>query len=188
MVNMISALRSRGLSVVSDAMKGDEPLEIQASPISEASDATEQRDLLAAEIIRLATLVRRAASQRFRRMFDLSTLEWLVVVHLASDAPHSLTSLARSATIDLQRTSLAVGRLVKRDLVSRTKNPRNAREAQIDLTPRGRAVFNAIIENWLNKELAAGLSESELAAASALMKRLVVRAEQVLERDTRGYR
>jgi len=143
-------------------------------------------DLLAAQVIRLATLVRRAASQRFRRMFDLSTLEWLVVVHLAADAPVSLTALARNATLDLQRTSLAVTRLAKRDLVSRSKNPKNAREAQISLAPRGRAVFNAIIENWLNKELVAGLSERELRAARDLVKGLVLKAEQILERDSKG--
>jgi DNA-binding MarR family transcriptional regulator len=161
---------------------------IHPDAIAAEATALEERDLLAAQIIRLATLVRRAASQRFRRMFDLSTLEWLVVVHLACEAPLSLTTLARNATLDPQRASLAATRLVKRELVSRTKNPHNAREAQIALTPRGHAVFNAIIENWLNKELAAGLSESETKAAGELVKRLVLKAEQILERDTKGYR
>jgi DNA-binding MarR family transcriptional regulator len=190
MIIKYQAAMRTGAPVGPDVLRGDQFLEveIQAAPAGEDTGSPAERDLLAAQIIRLATLVRRAASQRFRRMFDLSTLEWLVVVHLASDAPLSLTALARSATIDLQRTSLAVSRLVKRDLVSRIKNPQNAREAQIALTPRGRAVFNAIIENWLNKELAAGLSDGEIAAAEELMARLVLKAEQILERDTRGYR
>src|ERR1700722_11848320 len=162
-----------GLSVVSDAMTGDELPEIQVSPVSEASDAAEQRDLLAAEIIRLATLVRRAASQRFRRMFDLSTLEWLIVVHLAAEPPLSLTKLAHDASLDLQRASLAVTRLVKRQLAFRRKNPLNARETRVELTPRGHAVFNAIIENWLNKEMVAGLSDAEQTAAGQMMQRLI---------------
>lgn len=147
----------------------------------------EVRGLLAAQIIHLATLVRRAASQRFRRMFDLSLLEWLALVHLASERSLSITALARNATLDLQRTSLAIGRLAKRDLVSRTRNPTNAREALVALTPRGRAVFNAIIENWLEKELTAGFTDRETAAARDLMIRLTRRAERILERDNDPY-
>jgi len=170
-------------------MPGDRNFGIPAESFAEeAIVVVEEHDLLAAQIIRLATLVRRAASQRFRRMFDLSTLEWLVVVHLAADAPVSLKGLARNATLDLQRMSSAVTRLAKRELVSRTKNPKNAREAHIALTPRGRAVFNAIIENWLNKELTAGMSESELKAAGDLVKQLALKAEHLFERDSRGYR
>jgi DNA-binding MarR family transcriptional regulator len=169
-------------------MMGDPSSDARPDAAADAAAGVPEVDLLAAQVIRLATLVRRAASQRFRRMFDLSTLEWLVVVHLAADAPVSLTALARNATIDLQRTSLAVTRLVKRELVSRSKNPKNAREAQIALAPRGRAVFNAIIENWLNKELVAGLSERELQAAREIVKGLVLKAEQILERDSKDYR
>jgi DNA-binding MarR family transcriptional regulator len=147
----------------------------------------DEPDLLAAQVIRLATLVRRAVSQRFRRMFDLSMLEWLLVVHLAADAPVSLTLLAKNASLDLQRTSSAVTRLAKRELVSRARNPRNAREALVALTPRGRAVFNAIIENWLNKELVAEFSEAELIAARDLIGRLIATSEHILERDGKDY-
>jgi DNA-binding MarR family transcriptional regulator len=120
-------------------------------------------------------------------MFDLSMLEWLIVVHLAAEPPLSLTKLAHDASLDLQRASLAVTRLVKRQLASRHKNPQNARETRVELTPRGHAVFNAIIENWLNKEMVAGLSERELVAAGAMMQRLIQRTEFVLERDEKGY-
>jgi DNA-binding MarR family transcriptional regulator len=120
-------------------------------------------------------------------MFDLSMLEWLIVVHLAAEPPLSLTKLARDASLDLQRASLAVSRLVKRQLASRRKNPLNARETRVELTPRGHAVFNAIIDNWLNKEMTAGLTEAEHTAAGAMMERLIQRAEFVLERDEKGY-
>jgi DNA-binding MarR family transcriptional regulator len=152
-----------------------------------ATDFRSDHNLLAAQLIRLSTIVRRAASQRFRRMFDLSMLEWLIVVHLAAEPPISLTMLARNASLDLQRASLAVAKLVKRQLASRFKNPRNAREMRVELTPRGYAVFNAIIENWLNKELTAGFSETEQAAAGEILRRLMVRAERVLEREEQGY-
>ena len=93
-------------------------------PDSEPSTVPEQRELLAWHVIRLATAVRRAVTQRFKRMFDVSMVEWLVIAHLAAEAPVSLTVLARSANLDAQRTALAVGRLAKRDLVTRTKNPK----------------------------------------------------------------
>jgi DNA-binding MarR family transcriptional regulator len=158
-----------------------------ATSVGEESEFHGVQTLLAFQVICLSTLVRRAASQRFRRMFDLSMLEWLIVVHLAAEAPVSLTALARNASLDLQRTSLAVTGLAKRELASRSKNSRNARETLVQLTPRGHAVFNAIIENWLNKELVAGLSAAEQAAAGEIMRRLVLRAGHILERDDKGY-
>jgi DNA-binding MarR family transcriptional regulator len=144
------------------------------------------RDLLAWHLIRLAMTVRRAASQRFRRMFDMTMIEWLLIAHLAAEAPVSLTTLARNASLDTQRTSLAVSRLAERTLVSRVKNPANRREAQVTLTPRGRAVFNAMIENWLSKEFAHGLSASELAGANDLLGRLAAKADQILANELKG--
>jgi DNA-binding MarR family transcriptional regulator len=154
-----------------------------AAPAGEPSAGPDGRELLAWHVIRLAMRVRSATSQRFRRMFNMSMVEWVIITYLAADAPISLTALARGASLDTQRTSLAVAQLAKRDLVSRTKNPDNGREAAVALTPRGRAVFNAIIENWLNKELAHGFNEAELAAANDLLQRLTVRAEQILARE-----
>ena len=146
----------------------------------------EPRDLLAWYLIRLATTVRRAASQRFRRMFDMTMIEWLIIAHLAAEAPVSLTTLTRNAGLDLQRTSLAVTRLADKSLVSRTKNPANRREAHVALTPRGRAVFNAMIENWLSKEFAHGLSAAELAHANDILSRLASRADQILAKELKG--
>jgi len=152
-------------------------------PDSEPSTVPEQRELLAWHVIRLATAVRRAVTQRFKRMFDVSMVEWLVIAHLAAEAPVSLTVLARSANLDAQRTALAVGRLAKRDLVTRTKNPLNGREALVALTARGHAVFNAIIENWLDQELTHGLTGAEFAAARDMVKRLADGADQMLARE-----
>jgi DNA-binding MarR family transcriptional regulator len=146
----------------------------------------EERDLLAWRVLRLATLVRRSATQRFRRMFGLSLVEWLIVVHLAADAPVSLTLLAHNAGLDKGRTSHGVVKLVESALVARGKNPRNSREAQLSLTPRGRAVFNAIIQNWINKELLAGMSEAEIATANDLLTRLTIKADLLLERELKG--
>jgi len=146
----------------------------------------EERDLVAWRVISLATLVRRSASQRFRRMFGLSTVEWLIVVHLAAESPVSLTTLAYSAGLDKGRASNGVAKLVAGSLVARGKSARNRREAELTLTPRGRAVFNAIIQNWINKELLAGMSESEIAAASDLLARLTLKADLLLQREMKG--
>jgi len=155
-----------------------------SSPASSAS--TDPRDVLAWHLIRLATTVRRAASQRFRRMFDMTTIEWQIVAHLAVEEPVSLTVLARNASLDAQRTSGAVLRLAKRELVSRTQNPANRREAQVALTARGRAVFNAMIENWLGKEFAHGLSDREIANVNDVLGRLAEKADQILSREMKG--
>ena len=152
----------------------------------EQRPGTEDPTLLAWPVLRLATLVRRAAAQRFRRMFELTMLEWVIVVHLAGEAPISVSTLARNAGLDPQRAGAAVHRLASRGLVDRSPNPRSARELQLSLAPRGRAAFNAIIENWLNKELCSGLSASELAATRDALNRLVLKAEHMLQREVRG--
>ena len=146
----------------------------------------EERDLVAWRVISLATLVRRSASQRFRRMFGLSMVEWLIVVHLAAESPVSLTTLAYNAGLDKGRASNGVAKLAAGALVTRGKSARNRREAELSLTPRGRAVFNAIIQNWINKELLAGMSESEIAAASDLLTRLTIKADLLLQRELKG--
>jgi DNA-binding MarR family transcriptional regulator len=161
---------------------------IVAMPALDPSSAPDHSELLAWHVIRLATAIRRAATQRFRRMFDMSMIEWLIVAHLAAEAPVSLTALARNANLDTQRTGLAVGNLAKRNLVSRARNPANAREAQVTLTPRGQAVFNAIIENWLDQELTHGFSAAELAVATGLLNRLAARADQILAAELKNNR
>jgi DNA-binding MarR family transcriptional regulator len=147
---------------------------------------TDPRDILAWHLIRLASTVRRAAAQRFRRMFDMTMIEWQIVAHLAAEAPVSLTALARNASLDTQRTSVAVARLAKRQLVSRAQNPANRREARVALTPRGWAVFNAMIENWLGKEFAHGLSEAEIASANDVLGRLAEKADQILAKELKS--
>jgi len=153
---------------------------------TEPAALPDPRELIALHLIRLATTVRRAASQRFRRMFDMTMIEWLLVSHLAVEAPVSLTVLARNAGLDTQRTSLAVTRLAERSLASRVKNPTNRREIQVALTPRGRAVFNAMIENWLGKEFAHGLTAAELAHANEILGRLASKADQILTKELKG--
>ena len=149
-------------------------------------NSLEERDLLAWRVLSLATLIRRSASQRFRRMFGLSMVEWLILVHLAADSPVSLTALAYNSGLDKGRASNGVAKLVAGTLVERGRSPRNRREAELTLTPRGRAVFNAIIQNWINKELLAGMSESEIAAASDLLTRLTIKADHLLQRELKG--
>lgn len=155
-------------------------------PRPDGEARTADQTLLAWPVLRLATLIRRAATQRFRRMFDLTMLEWLIVVHLAGEGAVSLSALSRNAGLDPQRAGLAVSRLAKRGLIDRTRNPQSARELRLLLTPRGRAVFNAIVENWLNKELCSGLGEAEVAGAREALDRLVLRAEQMLQRELKG--
>jgi len=146
----------------------------------------EERDLIAWRVISLATLVRRTASQRFRRMFGLTMVEWLIVVHLAAESPVSLTALAYNSGLDKGRASNGVAKLVAGTLVARGKSARNRREAELTLTPRGRAVFNAIIQNWINKELLAGMTEAEIAAASDLLSRMTIKADHLLQRELKG--
>jgi DNA-binding MarR family transcriptional regulator len=143
-------------------------------------------DLLASRLIAMGNLLRSSATQRFRHMFGLSLTEWLIVTQLAAEAPLPVNELATRTGLDQSRVSTVVTRLFTGGLVARAKNPENGRQVLLSLTPRGRSVFNAIIQNWLNKELVLGLAPNELATLNDLLDRLAIKARNLLEQESKG--
>jgi DNA-binding MarR family transcriptional regulator len=121
-------------------------------------------DFVASKIITLATLIRRASTLRFQRMFGLVLIEWRLLIRLGASGPLSSNQLAAHVGIGKSQSSRAVTKLVVRGLVTRVRHPENPREVELALTPEGRKIHLAIVEAGVmrNQELIAGISQREL--------------------------
>lgn len=146
--------------------------------------------LLSNKVLTLATLLRRSASVVYGRELGLSQSEWRIVAIVGDHAPLSLNQLAETIGLDKGQMSRSVTALVKRRILERTPVESDSREVRIDLTSRGRDVFQALMVFALarNKELAAGLSATELATTFASLDRLLANAKAMLARSDASTR
>jgi MarR family transcriptional regulator, organic hydroperoxide resistance regulator len=164
----------------------NEVFEPDGSPAPVINFPSEEQDLLASRLIVVGNLLRNGATQRFRHMFGLSLVEWLVVVQLASEAPLTINELAARVGLDYNRANIVITRLSVGGLAVRTKKPSDGHQARLSLTPRGRSVFIVIMQNWLNKELVLGLAPDEVDTLNNLLGRLAIKARKLVEQESRG--
>jgi DNA-binding MarR family transcriptional regulator len=138
--------------------------------------------LVSNRLLSLATLLRRSASLLYRRELGLSQVEWRILAIVGDEAPLTLGALAEILGLDKGQLSRGVTVLVKRDILSRTPDPRNSREMHIALAPHGQQTFEAMIALALerNRELGAGLSRAEVALLLATLDRLLANARHML--------
>ena len=145
--------------------------------ISRAGDV-----LISNKVLILATLLRRSASVVYRRELGLSPSEWRIVAIVGDQAPLSLSQLVELIGLDKGQMSRSVTALVNRRILARVLDETDSREIRIDLTPRGREVFETLMALALarNRELTSGLGKSELATLFEALDRLVVNAKTML--------
>jgi DNA-binding MarR family transcriptional regulator len=154
--------------------------------MARAGDALVSNRLLA-----LATLLRRSANVLYRRELGLSEVEWRILAMVGDRAPLTLGALVEILGLDKGQLSRNVTALVKRRVLTRISDPANGREAQIALTPQGQEMFDALITLALerNRDLVAGLTQSETATLLAVLDRLLTNAKIMLaERQGQGRR
>ena len=141
--------------------------------------------LLSNKVLTLATLLRRSASLVYRRELGLSQSEWRIVAIVGDQAPLSLSELVEIIGLDKGQMSRSVTTLVKRRILARSPDRSDSREVRIDLTPRGREVFQSLMVLALarNKELVAGLCMTELTTVFGALDRLGANASVMLARS-----
>jgi DNA-binding MarR family transcriptional regulator len=177
-------------------LRGDQPEsrvggKPRRAPGAEETAARETPLSLGARLMTLANLMRRTTASRFQRLFGLSLVDGWVVTRLGPSARISLDELAHRSGLAKSQMSRSVTSMVKRKLVSRTKNPRNNSEVVLTLTTEGRAMYDRIIGTFPghNKLLTKGLAEREVGLLSDLVDHLIVnsrrnlRDEQKLSRE-----
>jgi len=155
-----------------------------AAATTTGDDVTENRAprLVSSRVIHLATLLRRTASLAYKREFDLASSEWRILVLTGEFAPLSHGELTELASLDKGQLSRGVTALVDRGLLMRT---RNRRQAQIELSPEGRLLFERIMAmaEERNRQLVRGIPEADVEAFFRTVEQMMRTAKELFRAE-----
>ncbi|HRO12004.1 MarR family transcriptional regulator [Amaricoccus sp.] len=122
----------------------------------------------------------RRANQRHLSVFgtvvpEVTTTQLAALARLAELGPMSQNQLGRATAMDAATIKGVVGRLVKRRLVTTTPSEEDRRRLIVDLSPEGRALFEALKEraHEATERTLAPLSPAERERFLALLRRIV---------------
>src|SRR4051812_28039169 len=116
-----------------------------------------------------------------------------ILDHLDTDSPTMLSDLADHMGVTPATMSIAVGRLVEQDYVTRVLDPVDRRKVQLRLTDAGVRICaaNSVLEPTLVGEMLDQLSPTDRRAALrglALLGRAAVAAQQARSRSAKRSR
>ena len=116
--------------------------------------------------------------------FGITRREWVMLALLSSGEPLQPSELALRAELNRSATSKAITGMVDKGLVERRVPPGNRRLAQLRLTEAGMALYRQILPlvDEVNRELMAGLLESEITALDSMLDRMQKQAENMAQR------
>jgi DNA-binding MarR family transcriptional regulator len=104
----------------------------------------------------------------------LSIDMWRVLAALSNNGGQRQVDLSEMTSIDVSTMSRLVSRLVRMELVTRSRSQTSSREVVVALSPKGRALVRRLIPiaQALEKKASAGLSAKEMAEAKRLLTRM----------------
>ncbi len=103
----------------------------------------------------------------------LSIDMWRVLAALSNNGGQRQVDLSEMTSIDASTMSRLVSRLVRMDLVTRSRSQTSNREVVVALSAKGRALVRRLIPiaQELERKASAGLTAKELAEAKRLLTR-----------------
>lgn len=104
----------------------------------------------------------------------LSIAMWRVLAALSTNGKQRQVDVAVTTSIDVSTMSRLITRLMRMDLVTRTRSDTSNREVGVELTPKGRALVNRLIPQArkLEGEAIAGLPAADLAITRQTLRRM----------------
>lgn len=141
------------------------------------------QDLVTMKMISLFGLLRRAGALAQRRQFDLSELEWRVMVYTAL-RPRSLTGLADLIVLDRGQLSRTVKAMVTRGLLTRERKP-GGPEIIISVSEQGRTLYERMVEWTVARDvvLIDGIPAEDIATLARLVDHMIGKARLMLEQE-----
>lgn len=122
----------------------------------------------------------RRVNQRHLAIFaavipEATTTQLAAMARLAELGPASQNQLGRATAMDAATIKGVVGRLMARDLVTTVPDPEDRRRLIVDLTPEGRALFEALKPRGLeaSRRTLEPLAPDDRATLMALLRELV---------------
>lgn len=127
------------------------------------------------DALRRVVRVLRVSSTSVEKAHGVSGAQLFVLAELAAFGTFSIAELAARTATDPSSVSVVVARLVERGFVVRRISPDDARRAEVEITPAGRALLRKAPPPIQAKLFAtlADLPEAELSALASGLGRVV---------------
>ena len=127
----------------------------------------------------------------FGRAIGLTPNQFVVlmgVAHLQGAGGVTIRDLAQHAALAATHTTTEVGRLVRRRLLVKRRNPHDARSVLVMLSPRGEAAVEEVapLLRRVNDLLFANVSAKELETVRTMFTKLILNAEYAIADLRRG--
>lgn len=144
------------------------------------------REMTSMRMITFFSLLRRSAILAQRRHFDLTEIEWRIMVQVGEFAPLSLNGLAELLLQDRGQLSRAVKRMVERGLLTRERKP-GGPEIEIELAPQGRALHARMVELVIERDrmLTEDIPAEDIKTLRRIIETMIERAETLMEEEQR---
>ena len=133
---------------------------------------------------RLARLLAKSSApgiRLFEGRYGVSRREWRLVGLVAVYGAMSPSDLAALAHLDRPCVSRAITELVEKGLMVRTSVPNDARRAQIDITRKGKKLYEVVLPQvvHINNAVLGILTSDQLAELDRILDLLTQSAEKV---------
>ncbi len=126
----------------------------------------------------VAEAVSRALARLYETRHGISIAEWRVIATLGQYTQMTAKDIGAHSRMHKTKVSRAVARLEARQCVARTSNAEDMREAFLELTDDGRAIYDDLVPRALafERKLSDALTVEEQASLDALLSKLEVSA------------
>jgi DNA-binding MarR family transcriptional regulator len=126
----------------------------------------------------VAEAVSRALARLYEDRHGISIAEWRVIATLGQYERMTAKDIGAHSRMHKTKVSRAVARLMERDCLARNSNTQDKREAFLELTNTGRAIYDDLVPRALafQKKLSDALSKEEQASLDTLLSKLEISA------------
>jgi DNA-binding MarR family transcriptional regulator len=140
-----------------------------------------QATLLTHRILILSNTLGKGAVRLYAGRFGIALAQWRLLAALALDAPATVTELATANGIDKGWVSRTAATMIRRGWVTIRADRTDARRGELDLTPKGRALYDRIVPEAeaRQRRLVSVLGIRERARFELALARLQERAAQI---------
>ncbi len=138
-------------------------------------------DLLLYRLAKVAAASGRLVNRLCERGHGITRREWGVLMWLAQEPGVQPSVLAQRLELDRARISRAIGSLQSKGLIARAHGNNNRREANLQLTPAGQQLHDAL---WpqiraINLQLLNGMQPEHIELLEAQLQSLLAQVQQL---------
>jgi DNA-binding MarR family transcriptional regulator len=98
------------------------------------------------QIALLSRLIARTTKPAFDRLFNISQLEWRILVQLEYRSPSKIVDMYERSLMPKSQISSALPTLIGKGYVVRASDPDDARAPNFAITPEGLSLYKAVLK------------------------------------------